>query len=347
MTVAVPLAVAREGEGFQKPPSQFAVVGSRLDEYRTSVNTVVSFGTPASIVSPSGGLVTAVVAHSGDTVAPGKELFAVDYVPVVAFQASSPLYRDLSYGDTGSDAQVLTEFLSSTGYLSASSVGPRILPAVVVAIRKFQASIGQKQDGTFRVAYGAYVPPSVKVIGDSLLQVGDSVSPGTAAYSAEKLPSTMTFAASDQGTNLEPLKDSPVVFQLGSEKVALASLTPTSTEIAQVYKVLQDAKLNGTSQFTSSNSDGSVGSYSGGLLYLKNGSSYGVVPNSAIFISSLGAQCVFVHTVGSARPVPQKLTVSQATLGELGLTSVNRSLVGKTILRDPHTLSRDVLRTCK
>ncbi len=347
VAITVPLATARESQGFQKAPSAFVVVGSRLDEDRTSVDTVVDFGAPESIVSPSAGLVTAVFTPDGGAVTAGEPLFAIDYTPVVAFKAAAPLYRDLTYGDTGADARVLAEFLSSTGRLPAADIDDRISAPVVAAIKRFQASVGQKTDGVFRAAYGAFVPLSTHALGAPIVQVGDTVAAGTAVYAVEKPPTSMSFVASDQDGSLEPLAGSPLVFQLGARKVSLTSITPSTAQVARVYDVLRQAQLRGTSQFTATTDDRSSGKYSGGLLYLSHASRHGVVPNSALYVSPAGHRCVFARSPTTHEITVARLALSEATPGELGLTSIDESLVGETVLRDPRTLTRDALAACK
>lgn len=68
-------------------------------------------------------VVTRVVKHQGDAVAPGEVLIEVSGRPVIALPGSVPAYRDLRPGDTGADIAELQAALKSLGYNDSDPAG--------------------------------------------------------------------------------------------------------------------------------------------------------------------------------------------------------------------------------
>ena len=110
-----------------------------------TLNASVDQDTALIAANPRPGTVTE-VRPVGD-VSEGDPLYAIDGVPVRAVEGSTPFYRDLALGATGTDVRQLQDALRRMGYLTRPSDG-RFGPATAAALGHWQKQLGAAVTGS-------------------------------------------------------------------------------------------------------------------------------------------------------------------------------------------------------
>jgi hypothetical protein len=138
----------------------------------------VALGPSLALRSSRGGVATASACVPGASIVSGSSLFALDGVPVVQLATSTPLWRDIGIGDTGTDVTALqTELIrlghsleidGRWGWLDISA-----FDAVLVA-----AGAPESDHGVVAMASVAWLPSSTVVASRCLVGVGMGVAPG-------------------------------------------------------------------------------------------------------------------------------------------------------------------------
>ncbi len=351
VAVAVPMAGTREEASVAPPLPSVVTVGSQATDYRTSVAVSVEVEQVGQVRSSVSGLLTSLAEATGP-VRSGQELFAVDGVPVLAQRGTAPLHRELRRGDEGADVVVLGHFLMDAGLLAKGLVDETFGSGTHAAVMRLQDKLGVRTDGVFRPAYVAYLPESGGALGEPLLAVGSPVSVGEAVLNIAPAPVRITFAPTSEGVSLADLKDGPLTLAFGDLRIPVSSLDPESDELTAIHAGLRKAVVNGESKVVAddpgkSAESGGPEQYGGGLLSLAKPQVRGVVPGTAVHVTSSGKQCLFRRQQGDSGWAPVPVPTLESAVGTLGAVYVEPALIDARIARDPLTLADDVLSRCR
>lgn len=214
----------------------FQVTQQSFDDSRT-VSVDVTLGDPESAISPLGGRVTAVSCRPGDTPTSGSSIYAVNGVPLVSLATATPMWRDLSIGDSGADVSAVTEELVRIGAW-AGPPSPTLTSSAVTAWRGLATGLGVPA----KALPAASIPQSLVVWLPSISlalascgpQVGAVVAPGQTLatfeapivlVSVSSLPAQLAPGARtlviDQQTKVVPdssgvVSDQPSLGQIGA-----------------------------------------------------------------------------------------------------------------------------------
>jgi hypothetical protein len=102
----------------------------------------------------------------GQVVSQGQTVYAVDGSSVVLLYGSTPAYRTLSEGMTGSDVTELNADLVALGYASSSQLSPTsdyFSSETANALEKLQAALGVDQTGILTLGQAVFLPSSIRV----------------------------------------------------------------------------------------------------------------------------------------------------------------------------------------
>lgn len=181
---------------------------------------IVYSGSTDGVVTVSagnGGTITA-LPDEGSTVLEGGTLYRLDEQPVVLLYGDVPAYRTLTTRSTdGADVIQLEEALTRLGYDEDNdlTLDGDFTTATRDAIKAFQEDLGV--DDTGALALGSYVFFDGPVfVGETLVDVGAPVNPGTPVIATSTIPSgTVTAVASegdilDHGDTLFTVEGDPV-----------------------------------------------------------------------------------------------------------------------------------------
>ena len=159
----------------QAPVAQQLPVGSAQVQRRTLSAMVAQAGTltyrarsdgsPYAVINQASGIYTKLPA-SGEVIAQGHVLYRVNDSPVVLLYGSTPAYRTLSAGSSGSDVAELNADLVALGYANRAQLSPKsgyFGPTTTAAVMKLQAALGVTQDGTLTLGQVVFEPSAVRV----------------------------------------------------------------------------------------------------------------------------------------------------------------------------------------
>ena len=186
------------------PSAQPVVLPVTTMEQNVSTTVAVSVveNTPVVGVIHTSGIVTQVGVVIGDQLNDGQILARIDGHPVVVMVASQGLYRDLAYGDTGWDVQVLQTWLQSLGFFSGDP-SPKFGPATLAAVKAWQTSIGEQVTGVFLVGSVVWVGDVAPVVGEVSLSGGESASPGDTLFTSSGTSASISVVEPPGGIKQE------------------------------------------------------------------------------------------------------------------------------------------------
>ena len=145
-----------------------------------------SDGSPYSVINQARGTYTT-LPTLGQVIHQGQVLYRVNEMPVVLLYGSTPAYRTLSAGATGTDVAELNTDLVVLGYATRAQLRPASAsfgPAATTAVQKLQAALGLPQTGTLTLGQAVFEPTAVRVTTVSAqpggsAQAGETVLQGT------------------------------------------------------------------------------------------------------------------------------------------------------------------------
>lgn len=167
-------------------PTSLATVTREDLSSQTEVSATLGYAGSYSVVNQAQGSVTSLPAL-GRVVSEGQALYQVNGAPVVLLYGSTPAYRTLSSGASGSDVEELNADLVSLGYATSSELSPTsdsFNSATTTALEKLQAALGVTQNGTLTLGQAVFLPTPVRVTTISAtlggpVQAGQSIMQGT------------------------------------------------------------------------------------------------------------------------------------------------------------------------
>jgi hypothetical protein len=102
----------------------------------------------------------------GQLVSQGQVLYQVNGQPVVLLYGSTPAYRALSEGMTGTDVTELNADLVALGYATSSELSPTsdyFSSETAYALKKFQVTLGVTETGTLALGQAVFLPTAALV----------------------------------------------------------------------------------------------------------------------------------------------------------------------------------------
>ncbi|WP_159619100.1 peptidoglycan-binding domain-containing protein [Ruania rhizosphaerae] len=154
------------------------------DTHRVQVRLVTSEIEP--LVLQQAGTLTASSCEGGGSIASGTLIARVDDRPVIALHTAVPLYRDLAWGDEGTDVDALQSELARLGYLSGDLVDGYYGWNTSHAVQQLRVAVGgtNGENITQRAEFVWLPAPDVTGLACEA-RVGQDVSPGAALANAE------------------------------------------------------------------------------------------------------------------------------------------------------------------
>jgi len=130
------------------------------------------------VLLQSQGVIDRILVKKGDTVELGRQLLSVNGKPLYAIKGDSPIYRQITSGDTGDDVKWVQQSLKDMGY--SNTVDGDYGSGTISALNDFQdekglTEISKVGPDTFQAF------PLPLVVMDVAVKQGDSVSLGTVA----------------------------------------------------------------------------------------------------------------------------------------------------------------------
>ncbi|MDZ4045686.1 MAG: peptidoglycan-binding protein, partial [Rhodoglobus sp.] len=154
-----------------------------------------TFAEGAELRAAAAGVVTSNDCIPGQAFVSGKVAFSVDGSPVVALSADVPFYRDLRWGDTGSDVDSLRRALAALGYSVAAS--GEFSSDVAEALSKIQDSEGLAfDDGGFHLTDFLWVPAGAAVVASCEAKIGQSYMSGSVFATTASTLTALSLAGS-------------------------------------------------------------------------------------------------------------------------------------------------------
>lgn len=186
----------------------------------------------------------------GQLVSQGQVLYQVSGQPVVLLYGSTPAYRALSVGMTGTDVTQLNGDLVALGYATSNELSPTsdyFGYETVYAVDKLQVALGVTETGTLALGQAVFLPTAALVTSVAAT-LGGPAQPGATVLAASSTTREVNIA-------LDASQQSEV--KVGDEvAITLPNNQTTAGVIASVGTVATTASP------TSSSSSGSGGSSS-------------------------------------------------------------------------------------
>jgi hypothetical protein len=132
----------------------------------------------------------------GQVVSQGQTLYEVNGAPVVLLYGSTPAYRSLSKGMTGSDVTELNVDLVALGYATNTEIpagSDEFTWRTEVGVEKLQAALGVTQIGTLTMGQAVFLPTAARIT--SLVAIlGGPAQTGAAVLDATSTARQVTIA---------------------------------------------------------------------------------------------------------------------------------------------------------
>jgi peptidoglycan hydrolase-like protein with peptidoglycan-binding domain len=290
-------------ESDQAPQPLVAEVLALKRAETTTVEAHVLAAEERPVKTRSSGTVTEIAIRPGEPVVTGTTAMAVDGMPVVAFTAPAPLYRDIEAGATGEDVRIAQEQLVELGFLER--VDGIAGPSTVRAIELFNSTLGRPHGSVLAAESLLWIPPGAAVPASVPVAVGDVLTPQDVVYSA-------SIASERVRVDIEPSSSDRTV-AIGDVEVVLPANTDEITEAEAVDAV----------RATTTGEDDHLA-----VVTALESIEIGVIPASAVVTDARGSTCFLT---GANGPV-----VNIELAGEsLGVVEVDARLIGTPVVTNP------------
>jgi hypothetical protein len=180
-------------------PTSIATVTRQSLSSQTEVNATLGYAGSYTVIGRTQGTVTALPAV-GQVISNGQSLYSVDGSPVVLLHGSTPAYRTLSSGTSGSDVEQLNSDLVALGYVTSAELNPTSDEYgywTTVGVEKLQAVLGLTEDGTLGFGQAVFLPTALRVTTLSAT-LGGPVSGAVLQGTATTRQVTIALDASEQ-----------------------------------------------------------------------------------------------------------------------------------------------------
>lgn len=168
--VAVRSGAEQATSAAQALPANTATVkrgrlSAMVSQYGTLTYRARSDGSPYAVFNRARGTYTKLPA-AGDKIDCGDVLYRVNDKPVLLLCGSTPAYRSLSKGASGTDVTELNANLVHLGYATRAQLDPssdRLSAATASALEKLQAKLGEVRTGSLSLGQAVFLPESVRI----------------------------------------------------------------------------------------------------------------------------------------------------------------------------------------
>lgn len=181
----------------QLPPATAKVTKTTLTETK-NVSGTLGYGDATTVSARSGGQAGTLtwLAGEGSTIARGKAVYKVDDDPVVLLYGSTPLYRALRSGMSGTDVKMLESNLKALGY-TGFTVDDEFTSSTGDAVKQWQEDLGLTETGTVAVNQVVVAPGLIRVA-DRLVEPGAAASGPVFSYTGTIRFVTVPLDVADQ-----------------------------------------------------------------------------------------------------------------------------------------------------
>ncbi len=162
---------------------------------QTEVSATLGYAGSYSVVNQTPGTATKLPAV-GQVVSQGQVLYKVSGAPVVLLYGTTPAYRSLSEGMTGTDVEQLNADLVTLGYMTSTELSPtsdEFTWWTKVGVEKLQAALGVTENGTLSLGQAVFEPMPVRVTSVSAI-LGAPAQPGQSVLSATSTTRQVSIA---------------------------------------------------------------------------------------------------------------------------------------------------------
>jgi hypothetical protein len=181
------------------PTSLYTVARQDLSD-QTQVSATLGYAGSYSLVNHAQGTVTSLPAV-GQVVTQGHVLYEVNGQPVVLLYGSTPAYRSLSEGAsgtdvTGPDVQELNADLVALGYVTRAELSPasdEFSWWTRAGVEDLQAALGITQNGTLALGQAVFLPTAARVTSVAAT-LGAAAGPGQPVMSASSTTRQVSIA---------------------------------------------------------------------------------------------------------------------------------------------------------
>ena len=230
--------------GHEPPANTATVERGKLSDLVSQSGTLTyrarSDGSPYAVINRARGTYTK-LPNGGDTVDCGDVLYRVNDNPVLLLCGSTPAYRSLSKGDSGSDVAELNANLVHLGYATRAQLDPTardFSSETASALEKLQSKLGEDQTGSLKLGQAVFLPESVRIAAVTG-ELGGSAQPG--AQVAQATSDTLEVQVA-----LDPSQQSEVK-EGDRARITLPGNTSVTGKVDRLGRVAQVPKgQNGT-----------------------------------------------------------------------------------------------------
>jgi multidrug efflux pump subunit AcrA (membrane-fusion protein) len=215
--------------------------------FRGTITAGKQFTTAAQLA----GVVTTISLKRGDTVAAGQVLLSVNDRPVIAVESTVPLYRDLTFGQRGTDVARLQESLTDAGYsvVDDGIYGPSTRSAVAHLYRAtgYSSPSSAAGSGTDSSEPSASTAPQDSKVSKPATQ---KAAPGTTLLASEivMLPRLPARVAAVGGHLGGPAADVKLTFTSTAPTVT-AQVNPADAESLSTGQRVECTRTSGNAKF--------------------------------------------------------------------------------------------------
>ncbi len=274
-------------------PTSLATVRRQTLTARTQLTATLGYAGSYTVVNQAAApVIFTALPRIGETVRQGHVLYRVDGAPVVLLSGSTPAYRSLSEGTSGSDVAELNADLVGLGYATRTELDPRSDTfgwETAVALEKLQAHLGVTATGTLGLGQAVFLPTAARVT-SLLVTLGAPAQPGDPVLEA-------TSTRRQVGIALDPADQAEV--KVGDP--VTITLSDNRTTVGVVSSVGQVA----TTVSPASSQPGGSASAAGG----EPGSSSGSTPTITVLVRP-----THPRATGSWDQAPVTVTITARTV---------------------------------
>ena len=145
--------------------ASLATVVQRTLKSQIAVSGTLGYSGSYTVLNQAQGHFTALPA-TGQVVNNGDVLYQVDGAPVILLYGSTPAYRTLEEGLTGTDVAALNADLVALGYATSSELNPSSDYFgwwTVYAVEKLQAHLGVTRSGSLSLGQVVFLPGAIRI----------------------------------------------------------------------------------------------------------------------------------------------------------------------------------------
>jgi HlyD family secretion protein len=216
--VVVVLSGAKQATGAaRQPPANTEKVEKGTLSAMVSLDGTLTYqarsdGSPYSVINQAPGTATWLPAV-GQVVEQGQVIYRVNDTPVMLLYGSTPAYRTLSAGMTGTDVTVLNTDLVALGCATAAEIPAgtdTFTPATATALQKLQATLGTPETGTLILGQAVFEPVAVRLTTVSAT-LGGTVQAGQPVLQGTSTTRVVTIALPADQQSMVKLGDQVVI----------------------------------------------------------------------------------------------------------------------------------------